>query len=240
MKKTFIKTLFCAVGVAVLSSRNAAAQVVVYSNVGSYDYNAFFLGSAQNGQSIGNEITVNAGVSSLTSFSILYYTALPTLPANVGVDIRFSLNDGSLFNGYYPEPNTVFFDSGWRYNTSGAIPGNGYNYLSYSAANFSSGALDNWSPNFVLPSDFTFSITWTNLTSGNEIAMPLALNTPGVSTGNYWFENNGSWSLLTNTVTGPGNLVVDIEVPEPSFFALGMTSIGGVLLFGSKKLRRKV
>ena len=70
--------------------------------------------------------------------------------------------------------------------------------------------------------------------------MPLAANTPGVTGGEYWVNNSGSWELLTNAIIGPANMLVDLEspVPEPSVF--GFAAVGGALLWRLNKLRRKV
>jgi hypothetical protein len=234
MKRTLLKVLTLIGAAAMLSIGSASAQVNVpiYANSGSYNGNLL---SLTNGQEVGNELTLGG---QLTSFAF-EYNAPSVLAANVGVDVRFYLNNGAPDLGWlgnYPSPGTLFFDSGWFYNTvagniqSGPAPVTGdtaYN-LTYSIATGDFTSL-------TLPGDFTMTVTWTNLTGSSQIQMPLANNTPGISTGNYWLNNGGTFELLTNTV--PANFLVDFEVPEPS--PLALTAIGGALLFGFNKLRRK-
>jgi len=238
MKRKLLQALMCA-GAVVVCCLGSARANTIYANTNSFNGNMFTMA---NGQEVGDEITVPAG-SSLASFAF-EYDAPALLAANVAVDVRFYLNNGVLYNGYNT-PSTLLFDSGWYMNTlAGNIPsgpgpgGNSAYTLLYTTSDFSSGAQNGWAPNFTVPTDFTFTITWTNLDGSSQVDMPLANNTPGISSGEYWLNNNGTWELLTNSAT-PGNLLVDFEgqVPEPSVFAL--TAIGGVLFLGINKLRRK-
>jgi len=245
MKKTILNALsrvsVCAAAVAIFGSGGAQAQTFpIFANSGSTNGNFF---SMPNGVEIGNEITVAPG-STLASFAF-EYSASNALPANVGVDLRFYYN-----NVPYPtypvinQPGTLFFDSGWFYNGVGNnipsgvdIHGNfGYN-ITYTTSDFSSGALDGWSPSFTVPTDFTYTITWTNLTSLGEINMPLANDTPGITGGAYWINNAGTWEQETNT--SPVNLLVDLESPVPEPTVFGLAAVGGALLLGASKLRRK-
>ena len=232
MKYHFSKALLCVGAAAGLSAGSVRAQI--YSDTGNY--NGYLMGMT-NGMEVGNQIVVNS--ASLTQFSI-EYLATTALAANVGVDVRFYFNNGAPFNGYNT-PQTLFFDSGWYYNTFGGIQSSPTgNNLTYTTADFAAGALANWSLfNYALPTTFTFTISWTNITP-NEIEMPLANNVAGQSTGFYWVNNNGSWSLNSQPNNNPnGNFLVDFtgQVPEPSTF--GLAALGGALLLGIQKLRRK-
>ena len=217
----------------------AARSDVIYDSTANYNGNAF---SMVNGQEIGNEITVSPGSYwSLTNFSIEYYSPDVTLSTSVGIDVRFYLNNGPATNGF-ATPGTLFYDSGWFYNTAlGGMPGNGYQVVKYNNSDFYGGSTVNMSPSYLVPGDFTFTITWTNLDGSDVIDMPLANSQTnaigGTSYGDYWVNNNGTWSLLTNSV--PANLVANFsgQVPEPSAF--GLVAIGGALLFGIQRLRRK-
>lgn len=242
MKQKLLKAWICAGAVAVLSTLSVRAQVSVYNSFAN-GYNGTSL-SMTNGLEIGNEITPPSG-GSLTGFTI-EYDAPNTLAANVAVDVRFYYN-----NVPYPtyptinQPGALFFDSGWFLNTaagliqSGPQAGTGdtaYD-LTYNTSDFSAGAQNGWFPNFTVPGDFTFTITWTNLTGTSEIYMPLANNTAGISGGEYWENNGGSWGLMTNSLSGPANFLADFEVPEPQPF--GLAAIGGAMLLAINKLRRK-
>jgi len=214
MKQNYFKMLACAAVAAALSLGSVQAAFV-YNDFAQYNGNSF---TVANGQEIGNEITVNPGSTfSLSSFIFQYYTPTLTLSPNVAVDLRFYLNDGTPTNGF-PTPGTLFFDSGWFSNSvAGGMPGNGYQDVNYDSSDFYSGATSvvPMSPTFLMPSNFTFTVTWTNLDGGNLIEMPLATNTPGISFGDYWLVNNsGHWSLMS-TNKADANFVVDVVGQNP-------------------------
>ncbi len=217
--------LTCAAAAAVMSLSSAQAQFV-YNDYSQYNSDTFAI---TNGQEIGNEITVAPGsFFSLTSFSIEYYSPT-TLSSTVAMDVRFYLNDGVPTNGF-PTPDSLIFDSGW-YNDpgNGGLPGiesgNGYHIVTFASPDFSSGVVPLTS---LLPGNFTFSITWTNLNDANQIEMPLATTTPGISYGDYWLVNNsGQWALMFNRATD-GNLLVDIEAQNTTPPGISSVSYDGV------------
>lgn len=232
MKHAILRSLILAGASGVLSMGSVRAQTI-YSDTA---YNGSVL-SLTNGQEVGNEITVSG--TSMGSFAI-EYLATTTLAANVGVDVRFYLNNGPDVNGY-PTPNTLFFDSGWYYNTFGGIQSSPMgNNLTYTTSDFLAGSMNNWAAfNYAVPSDFTFTISWTNITP-NEIEMPLANTVAGENTGFYWVDTGGTWSLNSFNHDDPNaNFLVDITGPVPEPSAWGLAAIGGVLLVGIQKLRRK-
>jgi hypothetical protein len=220
------------IAAAVVAGGGSASADTIYDDAGGYNGGAFTM---SNGQEVGNEITVTPGSAwSLDSFNI-EYNVPAGLSADVGVDVRFYLNDGVLENGF-KTPGTVFFDSGWDYN---ALNSNGAYTLSYNSSDLYSGSLVNLAPGSLLPGDFTFTVTFTNLDS-DVMQLPLANSQStanSTSYGDYWLNNGGNWTLETNSV--PSNFVVDMTgtVPEPATF--GLAALGGALLFGAKRLRRK-
>lgn len=221
MKRTLLNALICAGATVALGVGSVRADTIYLST--NYNGNAFTMA---NGQEVGNQITVTPGYT-LTGFSI-EYDAPGSLATDVGVDVRFYQNDGPLNNGY-ATPDSIFYDSGWFYNDpQESILDNGY-------WSVTSGPMDLTFPT----NNFTVSITWTNLDGSSQIDMPLANNTagPGANTGEYWLNTDGSWELLTNSV--PANFIAEFDgtVPEPSTF--GLAGIGGALLLGINKLRRK-
>jgi hypothetical protein len=233
MKHTTLKTLIVVGASATLSMGSVQAQVTVYSSV---DYNGHAMGMT-NGLEIGNQITVDN--ASLSTFAI-QYEATTSLSTSVGFDVRFYQNTGAPFNGY-ATPSGLFYDSGWIYNTLGNFPTLPIgNTINFDTTDFAAGSQNGWSFfNFPVSGSFTFSITWTNITP-NEIEMPLANNVPGQSTGFYWVNTDGSWSLNSQPNNDPnGNFIVDFTgtVPEPSTF--GLAALGGALFLGIQKLRRK-
>lgn len=224
------RTFICA-GALVALNLNAWADTI-YDSTGSYNGNSFSMG---NGQEVGNEISLTAGVWSLTNFSIEYYSPNFALAPNVGIDVRFYEDNGTPSNGFNT-PGTIFYDSGWFFNPPSGLPGNGYQVVTYTSSDFTTGATP---LTMALPGDFTFTITFTNLNVGNLVDLPLANNQSPISYGDYWLNNGGSWTLMTNAHSA-ANFVVDFAgtVPEPSSF--GLAAIGGVLLLGINKLRRKL
>jgi hypothetical protein len=205
------------------------ADSVIYDTSGTYNTNAF---AVNNGEELGNEITLTPDTWSVTGFNIEYYSTNIFQPAQVGVDLRFYFNNGQIINGI-ATPGTLFYDSGWFY---GLTAGPNGDTISYQAADLYQNALLNLPAGFTLPGSFTFTLTFTNLDAQNTVSLPLANSPAGqiaMSDGDYWIKNNGQWSLLTNSA--PANLVALItatsEVPEPAAALLG--ALGCLLAFGT-------
>ena len=236
----YIRNLVCA-GAVVATLGFTVQANTIYDSFANANGNAF---SLANGQEVGNEIAISPGTWSLTNFQIEYYSPNYALNPNVAIDVRFYLNDGTQKNGFNT-PGTLFFDSGWWSNPSGpGLPAAGTNWVvTYNSSDFYGGSTVNMANNFVMPGDFTFTVSFTNLNAGNVIDLPLAnnqVNANVVSYGDYWLNNGGNWTLMTNA-TSAANFVVDFAgntVPEPTTF--GLAAIGGVLLLGINKLRRKI
>jgi len=231
-----INKLVC-IGATVMLGLNAFGDATIYNSFPNYNGNAF---SLANGQEIGNEISLNTNIWDLNSFTLQYYSPDLTLSSSVGVDVRFYLNDGALTNGF-ASPGTKFFDSGWFYNAGGGgMPANGYQNVYYTNTDFYGGSLVNMTVGSHLPTDFTFTVSFTNLDLSNVVELPLAnspTGQPATSYGDYWRNDNGQWALVTNSV--PANLTVQFtgSVPEPSIFCLG--AIGSALLLGVQRLRKR-
>jgi hypothetical protein len=221
MKQKLLKKFVCA-GAAAGLAMGSARAAIIYDNAAGYNGSSF--ANISTGEEIGNEISLPT--SSLTSFEFEYYNPPgTTYNPNLGVDVRFYKNDGPTTANGYATPGTVFFDSGWSFGIPYAP--SGLDYI-YNVSDFASGAQNGWgSGGYSLPNNFTFTITWTNLNAADQIQLPLANNTPGISTGAYWYNNGGGFELLTNTA--PSNLLVEFQgqssaVPEPS------TVFAGVLM----------
>ena len=210
------------------------ADSIIYDTSGTYNTNIF---SAGNGEQIGNQLTLSPATWSMTSFNIEYYSTNIFQPAKVGVDLQFYFNNGAVVNGV-ATPGTEFYDSGWNYGLTAGPEGD---TITYDSSDLYQNALLNLPAGFLLPGTFTFTLTFTNLDAENTISLPLAnspVNQPATSTGTYWLNQNGQWTLLTNAV--PGNLVALINgtsVPEPPAGVLG--ALGTLLLLtGSRWFRR--
>ena len=231
--KVWLKISFC-LAVCLLPALRPQADSVIYDTSGTYNTNAF---SIQNGEQIGNQLTLSPATWSMTSFNVEYYSTNIFQPAQVGVDLRFYFNNGPMVNGV-ATPGTEFYDSGWNY---GLTPGPEGATISYDTSDLYQNALLNLPGGFVLPGSFTFTLTFTNLDAENTISLPLANSPsgqPAMSSGTYWLNTSGQWTLLTNSA--PANLVALVTgtvVPEPTAGFLG--AFGALLLLTAGRWSRR-
>jgi|SRR5665213_101746 len=229
-----LNKLFCAV--AFMAVGFSAAATTIYNDSGSYNGNLLQMGD---GVQVGNEVSLT-GHWSLTNFSFEYYSPNVALNSGLDVEVKFYLNNGTATNGH-PTPGTLIYDSGLFFNTAGGNLPTGSHDVNYYSADLYSGPGLNLPASYILPSDFTFTITFNNF-STNTMFLPLANNQTNqagqsvTSYGDYWLYQNGSWTLLENTA--PANFLVNMSgVPEPSVFYLG--AVGSAILLGASKLKRK-
>ena len=214
----------------------SAVADTIYDDAANYNGNVFQMA---NGLEIGNEISIAPGLWSLTNFAIEYYTPDATLNPNLGIDVRFYLNDGPSMLVISPRPERSFMTAAcFTIRQPAIFPETVRIPLTIRVRIFT---MEVGAPNlpngYLLPGDFTFTVTFYNL-GGNTIDIPLADDQAGTSYGDYWLYNNlmSQWTLMTNTV--PANFVVDFSgVPEPSVFGLG--AVGSLLLLGVSRLKRK-
>jgi hypothetical protein len=230
--------------VAVGASAWAQPVQTIISTFANYDGQSFGLSS---GEQIGNTVNLNAYNYSLTGFELEYAVPGNFLAANVGVNITF-YNVDSL-----GRPTTAFYESGFFYNTydspNGYIPAtaNGYDLL-YGNPDFFNGETPTsagptgpeitLTPGYLMPTQFLFSIEFTNI-SPSEVILPIATNnntSASTVANDYWVNNGGVWNEYTNAV-GNNVLFSFTGVPEPTVFALG--GIGSLVLLRAMKLKRK-
>jgi hypothetical protein len=218
-------------GLALLLLSGLSARADSFYNSTNYNGNTFTLG---NNQEIGNEIFLTGSSFSLTNFTFEYRSTSGSFPGgSVGVDVRFYLNDGAPTNGF-ATPASLFYDSGWFYGVTPATVGQD---ISYDTSDLYSGSTLNLTPGFVMPSDFTFTITFTNLVGGNGVELPLADPLSGQS-GDYWLETADGWELLTNSV--PSSFIANFSgtaVPEPPVLSLCVAG-GALLVLGVIRQRK--
>lgn len=210
-----------------------AAATDLYDTYPSYNGGAL---TVTNGVQLGNQLAFG-DTFTITNLSFEYYTPSASFGSVVGIGLDIYANNGATTNGY-AEPGTLlytnFFNNGTGLPAGG--PGtNGFNTVNYTASDF--GVL-------LLPSNFTFTVTFSGLTGTNIVEDPLA-NSPtnqyGNSFGDYWLNSGGSWDLYTNSV--PAALVVDIggtltPTPEPSSLYIG--AVGGALMLLMGLRRRAI
>jgi hypothetical protein len=107
--------------------------------------NAQFL-QVTNGQQVGNQVTLNSSHITMSEFSFEYLTVGSTFGSTAGVDLK-------LYNG--APTGSAIYDSGVFSPLVKATSGTNLNY--FAGADFP--------PNFLLPSSFTFILTFSGLAS---------------------------------------------------------------------------
>ena len=197
----------------------------------------------QNNLEVGNEIFINPANSwNLDQFTI-EYDNLQTLTADVGIQVSFYLNNGPVDGTGHPTPGPSFFTSG--FTSLAALGGTsaGLHDINYTLSDFTAGWNQLNQPAYLLtPGNFTFTVTFTGLDVNNQISLPLGNNQATAysqSFGDYWVNNVGSGGWALEAQSTPANFLASFtgSVPEPSTF--GLAAIGGAVLMGINRLRRK-
>ena len=242
MKTCHLKAIVA--GAAVIISGNLGVRAdLLYQN--NTTQTGAILSGFDNGQEIGQQIWLGTSLAEyLTSFSFEYYSSDTSWSGTVYAEVRLYENDSTtLFNGY-ATPGTLFYDSGQVLFENPTVATGG----STSVATFdlsdllspSSGgtALDQ---NFVLPSDFTFTVTFYGLSEGETVGLTIyEPPTYGTNYGDYWYDTTGGWELLTNSVSVGFGAVFNgstTPTPEPSVLCLG--ALGGMALAAYARRRQR-
>jgi hypothetical protein len=185
---------------------------------------------------VGDQIVLAGTERYLTYFDFEYWGAnsanLYSFAGDVQARLRFYLNDGTPFNGY-ATPSTVLYDSGWF---GGFGP---TDYYPYRATIYFTAGSDFGAEGLFIPADeITWSVQFQGMgltdTVGVDLYSPPVV---GQDYPDYW-ENNGGWTLLTNTVPMDfGARMYAVETPEPSTFVLSLAGGLGILTL-VRRLRR--
>ena len=235
----------------------AVAGLVLAGNVGVradvlYENTTTPLGYSlifPNNQQIGQEIWLGTlQPEYLTNFSIQYYSPDTSWSGTVTADIKFYMNDGPPTNGY-PTPGTPFYDSGAiafpnpiTYN--GSVLSNAlWAIFDLSDLQYPPGGMV-LDPNMVLPTNFTFTITFSGLTGGEMVGLPVYKPpTVGTNYGDYWFDASGNWELLTNSLGMPMSFAAEFNgtaapTPEPTVLCLGALGAAAFTVLARRRQRR--
>jgi hypothetical protein len=244
MKKSILKVMCAGAGIILAGSAGVRADTFLYENTATnLGYNLNF----NNDDVIGNQIWLGTGALpyNLTYFSFEYYSPNASW-SGVTADVRFYENDGPSFNGY-SAPGTKFFDSG----TFSIDPPLSYSLLNegtwyLNSVDFQNGdgpGAVTMSPTFVVPSNFTFTVTFTGLQGADTVALPI-FDTPqvGANSGDYWYDVSGNWELMTNSA-GPVSFGAEFTgtlqpIPEPSVICLSALGAAAFAIIGRRRQRR--
>jgi len=241
MKRPYLKAAIAAVGFVMAGSVGVMGDVL-YQNTSTYlGYN---LNTFPNGQEVGEQVWQNPLLPPeyLTNFSFEY--ASPNSdPWSVLVDVRLYANDSAtLFNGY-PIPGSLLYNSGWLALPNPTAGAQTIDFalsdLQFPAAGGS--PLDS---NLALPTTFTFTVTFSGLTEGQSVDMPV-FDPPSAGTnyGDYWFDLSGNWELLTNSSGAQIAFGAEFQgqpspTPEPTVLCLGAFGAAMLTVMARRRQRR--
>jgi hypothetical protein len=174
----------------------------------------------------------------MTGFSFEYWGVSTDNPSvftgAVQARVQFYVNNGAPFNGYSTPSATSFYNSDW-FAVSPTLTGRSTLVFTPGSDNIPVGGL------FLPSSDMTWSVQFKNMAAsdsvGVDIYSPPTVGTEVGDFGDYW-QNNGGWSLMTNTVSKMDFAARFDAVPEPSSLVLALSGGVGILTL-AYRLRRK-
>ena len=244
MKRFILKVMCAGAGIILAGSADLRADSILYENTATnLGYNLGF----NNNDIIGQQIWLGTGALpfNLTGFSFEFYSPNHTFSGPVTADVSFYENNGALVNGY-SAPGTRFWNSG-TFSLPTAFTASGTNsaVLSFDTTDFTGGdgpGAVTMSPNFIMPSNFTFVVTISGMQGFDAVALPI-FDTPqvGANSGDYWYDLSGNWELLTNSA-GPiafGAQFTGVQVtPEPSVICLSALGAAAFAIIARRRQKR--
>jgi hypothetical protein len=177
----------------------------------------------------------------LTNFQFQYYSPFVSYSGNVQADVQLYANTGPKTNGYSTPALVPFFDSGNFTLLNPWQTGIGTNSatVTFQLSDLQAGNTINLVNGFALPSNFTFTVTFSGMQGADAVGLPI-FNPPsvGFNAGDYWYDVSGNWELLTNSI-GPVAFGVQFlgTIPEPSVLCLG--ALGVVALTAMARRRQR-
>jgi hypothetical protein len=223
-----------AAGVIAILAQNAHSQNLYNNTTGNQSENFNYTGQA------GNEVVLAGSASSdlITGFNFQYDVNATgvlqggLLPNSVNVVLNLWANTGALVSGY-ASPGTLLYSTAPFALTTATSS----SVLSYVAADFGGTGV-------VVPKDFTWTVSFSGLTSTESAGLGL-YNPPTVG-GNYadeWY-NSGSpnaWTLNVAPVGNPplefGASITGTAVPDSSSLSLSALAVLAGFAWMKRSLR---
>jgi hypothetical protein len=181
---------------------------------------------AQNGQQIGDQVTLGGTERILSLFELGYWlNTSAALNPNLSASVSFYANNGS-------EVIPGLFAPGQLLGTGSALlpvanRTAGYaNTLEFAATDV-----------ILLPETFTYSVTFSGLEAGDQVGWILSNPaTVGSSGDHFWMFSEGAWNAFDLEV--PANFAARVTaVPEPTTLAYAL--LAGLLGLGYVRFSRK-
>ena len=177
----------------------------------------------------------------LTNFSFEYYSPLASYSGSVQMDVRLYQNNGTPFNGY-ASPGTIFYDSGnFTLTDPWSVSGTNTATVVFQLSDLLAGNTVNLNPSFVLPTNFTFTVSVSGMQGADQVGLPI-FGPPSVGTNSadYWYNVSGNWQLLTNSQFNVsfGAQFLGTPTPEPSVICLGAMGAAALTIMVRRRQRR--
>jgi hypothetical protein len=241
MKRFFLKATTAGAGI-ILAGSVAVRGATLYQDTAQASGQVMNL---PNNVTIGQQVWLGTLVPEyLTNFSFEYYSPYLSYAGNVQMDVQLWQNTGALVNGY-SSPGTLFYDSGnFTLTDPWLVNGTNSATVIFQLSDLLSGNTVNLSPTFVLPTNFTFTVTVSGMQGLDEVGLPLfGVATVGTNAGDYWYNSSpgsGNWQLLTNSQyrVAFGAQFLGTPTPEPSVVCLGACG-AAVLTFLARKRKQR-
>jgi hypothetical protein len=239
MRRLFLKAMAAGAGI-ILAGSAGVRGAILYQNTGHATGQVL---NFPNGQEIGEQIWLGTGTTPmyLTNFSFEYYSPFISYSGPVQADVILYANNGAPTNGYHT-PGSPFFVSGFfNLQNPWQVSGTNSATVVFQLGDLLSGNAFNLAPNFILPSNFTFSVTFQGMQGADSVGLPV-FNPPqvGANAGDYWYDVSGNWELLTNSI-GPiafGAQFLGTPIPEPSVLCLGALGVAAAGFMARRRQRR--
>ena len=205
----------------------AQCQTPVYDNTSAFNGNFNY-----NNAEAGNEVIVSGGATSnyISSFQVQFdlissganpFSGAPT--GNEEVEVCFYDNDGAPVSGY-SSPGTLIWSSG--FSTMSAI----------GLTTFTEGNTLTYNPDIFVPKDFTWTMTFDNVPSGESAGMGLFSDPAGPSVGanfdDAWIDTGPSWQLDSTIPGYPGlqfGAILDTNSIPPATIGISLAGTNVVL-----------